>query len=178
MTRKLIVPLVLIATILVGFSGIFVGIKATHAASYCQVSYTVTNQWAGGFGGSITVQNTSATPWTSWSLGFTFPASGQTITQGWNATFAQSGQNVTITNLSYNGAVAVNGSVNPGFNATWTSSNPVPTGCTVNGNSCNGSTAPTPTPTPAPGTTPTPTPTPAPGTTPTPTPTPPPAPGG
>ncbi len=161
---------------LLAFSGVLVGIKSTHAASYCQVTYTVTNQWPGGFGGNIVVQNTSATAWTSWSLKFTFPASGQTITQGWNGVFAQSGQAVTVTSASWNGNVAANGSVNPGFNGNWTSSNPVPTSFTVNGNACNGGTTPTPTPgttptpgvTPTPGTTPTPAVTPTPGTTPTP----------
>ena len=137
-----------------------------HAASFCQVNYTVTNQWNPGFGASITIQNTSASAWTSWSLTFAFPAAGQTVTQGWNGTFTQSGQNVTVTNASYNGNVAVNGSVNPGFNGTWSGSNPVPTSFAVNGNACNAPTTPTPitnTPTPTPITgTPTPTPTPVP----------------
>jgi cellulose 1,4-beta-cellobiosidase len=153
MARRIVISLALITTILVGFTGVFVGIKTTHAASYCQVNYTVTNQWPGGFGGSITVQNTSATAWTSWSLKFTFPASGQTVTQGWNGVFTQSGQNVTVVNASWNGSVGANGSVNPGFNGIWSSSNPVPTSFTVNGNSCNGATTPTPTATV--GTTPT-----------------------
>jgi rhamnogalacturonan endolyase len=179
--KRIVSFFVVIALLLIGVSNFFVRTNTTHAASYCQVTYTVTNQWAGGFGGSIVVQNTSPSAWTSWKLGFTFPASGQTITQGWNATFAQSGQNVTVTNLSYNGAVAPNGSINPGFNGTWTSSNPVPTSFTVNGNACNGSTAPTPTPqsTSTPGTNPSPTPQPTdpPGSNP-PTPTPTPAVGG
>ena len=127
----------------------------------------MTNQWPGGFGGSITVQNTSGSAWTSWNLVFAFPASGQTVTQGWNGTFTQSGQTVTVANMSWNGSVAANASVNPGFNGAWTTSNPVPTSFTVNGNACNGSTSPTPTPTT--GTTPTATPTT--GTTPTATPT-------
>ncbi|WP_220211050.1 glycoside hydrolase family 6 protein [Reticulibacter mediterranei] len=143
--------------------------QSAHAASYCQVSYTVTNQWPGGFGASITVQNTGTAAWTSWSLTFAFPASGQSVTQGWNGTFTQSGQNVTVTNTSYNGNVAANGSVNPGFNGAWSGSNPVPTSFSVNGNVCGGTSA-TPTPTTAPNT-PTPGTTPTVGTTPTPTPT-------
>src|SRR6476646_6849066 len=67
--------------------------KTTHAASYCQVTYTITNQWQGGFGTNITIQNTSSTAWTSWRLAFTFPASGQAVTQSWNGSFSQSGQN-------------------------------------------------------------------------------------
>jgi cellulose 1,4-beta-cellobiosidase len=133
------------------------------------VTYTVTNQWPGGFGANIAIQNTSGSAWSSWSLTFTFPASGQSITQLWNGTESQSGQNVTVTNVSYNGSVAASASVNPGpgFNGSWTSSNPVPTNFAVNGNACNGSSSPTPTPTT--GSTPTATPTT--GSTPTATPT-------
>ena len=169
--KGLVRLLVAATTILVAISGLFVGIQQTHAAAYCQVTYTVTNQWPGGFGGSITVQNTSSTAWTSWNLAFTFPVSGQTVTQGWNGVFTQSGQNVTVVNESWNGSVAASASVNPGFNGAWTTSNPVPTSFSVNGNTCNGATTgttPTPTtgttPTPTVGTTPTPTATPAPGT--------------
>src|ERR1019366_5894165 len=137
-----------------------------RAASYCQVTYTVTNQWSGGFGANLAVQNTGTSAWSSWTLTWTFPASGQTVTQGWNGTFTQSGQNVSVTNASYNGSVAAGQSTssNPGFNGSWTSSNPVPTSFSVNGNVCGNSGGSTPTP----GTTPTATPTR--GTTPTPTP--------
>lgn len=143
--------LFLLASVMIlSISSFFMSNQVTHAASFCQVTYTVTNQWSGGFGASITIQNTSASAWTNWSLTFAFPASGQTVTQGWTGAFAQSGQNVTVTNLGYNGNVAVNGSVNPGFNGSWTSSNPVPTSFSVNGNACNGSTTPIPSPTTVP----------------------------
>jgi fermentation-respiration switch protein FrsA (DUF1100 family) len=152
----------MIASFLIVCSCFFVATNVTHAASYCQVTYTVTNQWSDGFGANITVQNTSGSTWSSWNLQFTFPASGQAVSQGWNGAFTQSGQNVTVTNLSYNGNVAANGSVNPGFNGTWTASNPVPTSFSVNGNICNGSGGTTPTPgtTPTVDTTPSTTPTP------------------
>jgi len=158
-------------------SSFFVGTRATYAASYCQVTYSITNQWDVGFGANITIQNTSPSAWTSWSLTFGFPASGQAVTQLWNGTVSQSGQNVTVVNASYNGSVAVNASVspNPGFNGSWTGSNPVPTSFSVNGNPCNGTTTPTVTPTTGttPGVTPTtgttPVATPTRGVTPTPT---------
>ncbi len=161
--------LALAAVIALTWSLGFQVMQPAHAASYCQVSYTVTNQWPGGFGASITVQNTGTAAWTSWSLTFAFPASGQSVTQGWNGTFTQSGQNVTVANTSYNGNVAANGSINPGFNGAWSGSNPIPTSFSVNGNVCGG-TAVTPTPTTAPNT-PTPGTTPTVGTTPTATPT-------
>lgn len=182
--NKLRSLVLLTSTLILLISTFFIGTTATHAASYCQVTYTVTNQWPGGFGTNLTIQNTSSSAWTSWTLGFSFPASGQAVTQLWNGTFTQSGQNVSVTNLSYNGAVPVGAMVSsePGFNGAWTTSNPVPTSFTVNGNACGGTPPPTPTPTNTPGTTPTPTntptgtptPTSTPTNTPTPTPTPPP----
>lgn len=159
----------LIATLLILLSGFFVATSVTHAASYCQVTYTITNQWSGGFGANISIQNTSSSAWSNWTLTFAFPASGQTITQLWNGTASQSGQNVTVTNASYNGSVAAGASVNPapGFNGSITSSNPVPTSFSVNGNTCNGSGGTTPTPGTTPTATPGITPTATPGTTPT-----------
>ncbi len=178
--NKLRSLVLLTSTLFLLVSTFFIGTATTRAASYCQVTYTVTNQWPGGFGASLTIQNTSSSAWTSWTLGFTFPASGQAITQLWNGNYTQSGQNVTVTNLSYNGAVPAGAMVSsePGFNGSWTTSNPVPTSFTVNGNVCGGSPPPTPTSTPTntPTATPTntPTPTSTPTNTPTPTPTPPP----
>jgi hypothetical protein len=160
--------LILCALVIVVPSLFLSSTSPARAASYCQVTYTVTNQWPGGFGASLVVQNTGTSAWSGWTLTWAFPDSGQMITQGWNGTFAQSGQTVTVTNASYNGSVVANASVNPGFNGTWTSSNPVPTSFSVNGNVCGESTSLTPTPTS--GTTPTLIPTS--GTTPTLTPTP------
>ena len=102
----------------------------------CSVHYAVTNQWPGGFGASITVTNTGSTTLNGWTLGFTFPG-GQQVTQGWNGVFTQSGANVTVTNVSYNGTLAPGASVNPGFNGSWNGSNPNPTAFTLNGASCS-----------------------------------------
>jgi xyloglucan-specific exo-beta-1,4-glucanase len=71
-----------------------------------------------------------------WTLKFTFPGSQQ-VTQGWNGTFTQSGANVTVTNASYNATIAAGASVNPGFNGSWSGSNPSPTAFTLNGASCS-----------------------------------------
>src|SRR5262249_34345494 len=73
--------------------------------SSCSVHYAITSQWNTGFGATLTIKNTGSTTINSWSLQFSF-ANGQTITQLWNGAFTQSGGNVTITNLSYNGTIA------------------------------------------------------------------------
>jgi alpha-L-arabinofuranosidase len=102
----------------------------------CSVHYVVTNQWPGGFGGSLTITNTGSSTINGWSLHFSF-ANGQTITQGWNGIFTQAGSSVTIANFSYNASLAPGASVNPGFNGSWNGSNTNPTAFTLNGQACS-----------------------------------------
>jgi cellulose 1,4-beta-cellobiosidase len=115
-----------------------------NAATGCSVTYTINNQWPGGFGANLNVTNLGD-PVTAWTLKWTFPAAGQAVTQGWNGTFSQSGLAVTVTNMSWNGALGTGQSVQPGFNGSWTASNPVPTSFTLNGVTCTGAVATGPT---------------------------------
>ena len=104
----------------------------------CHVVYTITNQWQGGFSASTNIENTGSTNIASWTLTWTF-ANGQTITQLWNGSETQSGANVTVNNLSYNGSIPAGGSYNGmGFNSSWNNStNSVPTSFAVNGTTCH-----------------------------------------
>ncbi|HEX9536820.1 MAG TPA: PHB depolymerase family esterase, partial [Streptosporangiaceae bacterium] len=77
--------------------------------SACHVSYTKSSEWAGGFVASLTVGNTGTSPISGWKLAFTFPGD-QKITNAWNGAESQTGENVTITNESYNGAIAAGSS--------------------------------------------------------------------
>jgi pectate lyase len=130
-------------------AGVVVAATGAQAAAGCQVTYTVSNQWQGGFGANVTVTNLGD-PLTSWSVTWSYSA-GQTVTQAWNATVTQSGSQVTAQNASYNGNLATNASASFGFNGSWNnSSNPAPTSFAVNGTACTGSPAPT-----TPGTSPT-----------------------
>jgi len=108
---------------------------AAQAASGCRVTYTVSSQWQGGFGASVDITNLGD-PVTSWKLTWSF-ASGQTVTQLWNGSLTQAGAQVTVSNASYNGSIGTGGTVNFGFNGSWTSSNPVPTDFALNGVPCN-----------------------------------------
>lgn len=106
--------------------------------SGCKITYAVTTQWSTGFTANITITNTGSTAINGWTLGFSFP-NGQTVTQGWNGTFSQSGSNVTIASLSYNAAIPAGGSVSssPGFNGAWAGSNGSPGSFTLNGVVCS-----------------------------------------
>lgn len=97
----------------------------------CTATYAVTGQWAGNFQGEVTVRNPGATALTSWRVGWTF-ANGQTVSQLWNGTVTGTGPAVSVTNVSYNGTVAPNGSTTFGFLGTWAGTNGVPTAtCTA-----------------------------------------------
>jgi hypothetical protein len=111
--------------------------SAASGGSACHVAYTITNQWPSGFGASITIDNTGTTALSNWTLTWSF-ANGQTVTQLWNGTVAQSGSTVTVTNMSYNGSIPAGGSYNGvGFNGSWNNTtNAVPTSFAVNGTTC------------------------------------------
>jgi endoglucanase len=104
------------------------------STSTCRVAYT-TNDWSTGFTANLTITNTGTTAITSWTLRFAFPG-GQTIAQGWSATWTQSGANVTATNLSWNGTLAPGASTQIGFNGNHNGTNPRPTSFTLNNVTC------------------------------------------
>ena len=60
-----------------------------------------------------------------WSVGWAFPGN-QRITGMWNASFRQSGESVTASNLFYNGTLAAGASTTFGFNANVTGNNAAP----------------------------------------------------
>ncbi len=103
--------------------------------STCQVTYTKSSEWAGGFTASVTISNTGTAPINGWRLTFTFPGD-QKITNAWNGTVTQSGETVTGTNASYNATIAAGGSTSLGFQGTWTASDAAPTSFAVNGTTC------------------------------------------
>ncbi|HEX5203536.1 MAG TPA: cellulose-binding domain-containing protein [Actinoplanes sp.] len=156
-----------LACVFVAFSIVGV-LKPAYAAVGCRVAYALPSQWPGGFQAAITVTNLGD-PLDGWTLGFTFPDPSQKISQGWSATWTQSGQSVAAVATSWNGLIASGGTVSVGFTGTFGSANPVPTTFSINGISCAGSTTPTTAPTTSP--TAPPTSPPAPTTSPTPRPT-------
>jgi O-glycosyl hydrolase len=111
---------------------IFVG------SSSCNVVYTISPQSSSAFGAAITIDNTSTTALTSWTLAWAF-ANGQTISSLWNGVETQSGANVTVTNESFNGSIAAGGVYTGiGFNGTWNGvTNAIPASFALNGVTCS-----------------------------------------
>jgi cellulase/cellobiase CelA1 len=92
----------------------------------CAASYQVTGSWQGGFQAEVTIRNTGTTAMTGWAVTWSFP-NGQRIAQLWNGSHTQSGANVTVRNVSWNGALAPNATATFGFLGSWTGTNAAPT---------------------------------------------------
>lgn len=146
---------------------------SSSSAAGCKVTYKVGAHWPGGLIGDLTVTNTGPTL-SGWTLRFTAPA-GQRVLTGWNGVYTQSGSTVTVKNASWNGNLATGGTAAAGFVAMSGGGAAAPTGFSLNGVACTGSSpapAPAPTTPTATPTTPTATPTTTKPTAPTATPTP------
>ncbi|HJP76436.1 MAG TPA: cellulose binding domain-containing protein [Pseudonocardiaceae bacterium] len=110
-------------------------VTSTGGGGGCHVTYTP-NQWQGGFTANVTIANTSTTAINGWKLTFTFPGD-QKITSTWSGTTSQNGENVSITNVNYNGQIPASGSTGLGFQGTWSASDASPTSFAVNGTTCS-----------------------------------------
>lgn len=122
--------------------------SASTASAACQVKYTVQSQWSNGFSLAVAITN-QGSPITSWTLGYSY-AGKQQLTEGWDGTWTQSGENVTVASASWNGSLGTGGSTSAGANFSYSGTNAAPTAFTLNGTTCGTSTGPAPSPTPAP----------------------------
>ncbi len=100
----------------------------------CQVAF-VPNVWQTGFTTNVTITNSATSAVNGWTLSFVL-GSGQTLTSGWNATFAGTTGTVKATNMSYNGTIAPGGNAQFGFQGTLSGSYTAPTAPTLNGVPC------------------------------------------
>ncbi|RIW42007.1 esterase [Micromonospora endophytica] len=100
----------------------------------CRIGYVV-SAWNTGLTASVTITNTAPTAVNGWSLAFTLPG-GQTITNGWNATYSPTSGAVTARNVSYNATIAPNASTTIGFQASHSGNTARPSSFTLNGTPC------------------------------------------
>ncbi|MFE5297272.1 glycosyl hydrolase family 18 protein [Streptomyces sp. NPDC056632] len=116
-----------------------IGLAApAEAATSATATYTKTQDWGSGFEGKWTVKNTGTTSLSSWTVEWDFP-SGTAVTSAWDATVTSAGTHWTAKNVGWNGTLAPGATISFGFNGTGSGS---PSGCKVNGGSCDGSTQP------------------------------------
>jgi endoglucanase len=100
------------------------------------VVYTIQNDWGSGATVDVKIINNTATGVNGWNLVWTFPGN-QAISNIWNAAYTQNGAAVTAKDAGYNGGIPANGgSVNFGFNLSYSGTNAKPNVFTLNGTAC------------------------------------------
>ena len=112
-----------------GLGLVAVASTQASAATSCSASYSTQSQWGGGFVASVTVTNSGTSALSGWTVTFTF-GGDQKVTNSWNTSLTQSGENVTAANVSYNGNIAAGSSTSFGFQGTWASSDAAPAAVT------------------------------------------------
>ncbi|MFD6112769.1 glycosyl hydrolase family 18 protein [Streptomyces yangpuensis] len=118
-----------------------------QAAAAATATYTKVSDWGSGFEGKWVVKNTGTTTLSSWTVEWDYPA-GTSVTSAWDATVTGSGTHWTAKNVGWNGTLAPGATASFGFNG---SGSGAPSGCRINGASCDGGTQPGDTPPTAPG---------------------------
>ncbi|MEV6653020.1 glycoside hydrolase family 18 chitinase [Streptomyces sp. NPDC051219] len=111
-----------------------VGLASPAEAAEATATYTKVSDWGTGFEGKWTVKNTGTASIGSWTVEWDFPA-GTAVTSAWDADVTGSGNHWTARNKSWNGTLAPGASVTFGFNGTGAGA---PSGCKLNGASCDG----------------------------------------
>ncbi|MFF7138911.1 glycoside hydrolase family 48 protein [Streptomyces sp. NPDC008196] len=109
---------------------------ANAAAVQCSVDYK-TNDWGSGFTVDLTLTNRGTAAIDGWTLTYDYPGN-QKLSNGWNGTWSQSGQAVTVKNAPYNGTIAASAAVSTGAQFSYSGTNAAPTNFAINGTSCTG----------------------------------------
>ncbi len=105
----------------------------TPPASSCAVTYRETTNWGNGFVAELDIANTGTTPATGWALSYTWPTTWQQVSNGWNATWSQTGQQVSVSNTT---TLAPDASTTVGFVGNYQGPNARPLKYSLNGTLC------------------------------------------
>ena len=116
-------------------------VPAAAAATSCAAAYSVTTDWGSGFTASLTITDNGTTAITGWTVTYSY-AGNQTLSNGWNGAWAQSGKTVTVANEPYNGSLAAGATATAGANFNYSGANAAPTTvtCTPAGGTASGGT--------------------------------------
>ena len=105
----------------------------TPAASSCAVSYRETANWGNGFVADLEITNTGTAPVSTWSLTYAWPTGWQQVGSGWNATWTQTGRQVTVAGTA---PLAPGASTTAGFVGNYQGPNVTPLAYRLNGVLC------------------------------------------
>jgi Cellulose binding domain/Fibronectin type III domain len=106
------------------------------ATSTCTVTFTDTTDWGNGYVANVDITNSGTAALDGWTLTFTWPTTGQQISDGWNGTWTQTGTAVRVTNIDTNGRLAPGASTSTGTVVSYNGPNVLPTAFRLNGTVC------------------------------------------
>ncbi|MEV0178909.1 glycoside hydrolase family 48 protein [Streptomyces sp. NPDC050625] len=109
---------------------------AQAATVQCSVDYR-TNDWGSGFTADLTLTNRGTDAINGWTLTYGYTGN-QKLVNGWNGSWSQSGQSITVQNASYNGTIAAGAAVSTGAQFGYSGTNAAPAAFAVNGTTCTG----------------------------------------
>ncbi|GAB3977873.1 hypothetical protein GCM10029978_068970 [Actinoallomurus acanthiterrae] len=112
----------------------FVVARPAHAATAATATFAKTSSWDTGYQAQYTIKNTGTTTISGWTVEFDLTAS-TTVGTYWDALLSKSGDHYTFKNREYNGQIAPGATASFGFVASGTAA---PSGCRLNGASCDG----------------------------------------
>lgn len=102
-------------------------------AGDCTYSYVVRSDWGQGFVVDVFLRSSSSL--SSWKATWSF-SGNQKITNLWNGSLQQAGQNVSVVNADWNGAISAGSEFSFGFQGSYSGSNPAPAQIALNGKVC------------------------------------------
>jgi chitinase len=125
--------------------GVIAGLMVApaSAAGGVTATFTKSSDWGTGYEGKYTISNGGTTGISAWTVEFDL-AAGAKVGSLWDGSFTASGQHITVKN-TWNGSIAPGASASFGFNGPYTGTFSAPTGCKLNGASCDGGTTVPPT---------------------------------
>ena len=108
--------------------------RAVASGPGCLVSYTPVH-WPGSFLAKVTISNRGKTDIHGWTLTFRF-AGGEAISSAWNATFTQTGSEVSARSMAFDSTIRSGATQALGFLGAQRSDGPAPDTFRVNGRVC------------------------------------------
>jgi endoglucanase len=124
------------------FGGALVAAPSATAATTiptCTYSYTVQNQWPGGFAAQLTIGYSLGAVSSGWAAGFDFVSPGQHVSASWNSNINQYGSHVALSPSPYapQSFLPQSGTVSVSFMGSYSTVNPNPANVTFDGVSCS-----------------------------------------
>jgi aryl-phospho-beta-D-glucosidase BglC (GH1 family) len=98
------------------------------------VVFHVTNDWGNGYTADMTIQNQTSSPINGWTL--LFGLTNGSIVGLWNGQLSGTAAQYTVRDMGWNGQIAPNASAGFGFQVSYSGTQPQPTNCVLNGQTC------------------------------------------